>query len=201
MKKKITLTTCAVLFVLVSLCIYFFIFRKPQITVTQVAITDLLKVYEMNRGFLSDEEIMDAIPYFIELSEEYSDIQNLWGNEDLPSYNPEDYAKLSFQFSASNTTIFDYIYKFSLINTYDKEAGMAIVSIPPVTTTEIKRLGTTHELECSLYIYIGDKSQDEIEAFVDSIEFQVCFENKVYKSGSILVNPEAPDIKYIQLEE
>lgn len=185
------------------LCIgvYLLIFRKPQIVITQVTVTELLKNYESFQGFWSDDEIMDIIPDFMEDAKTYPDIQNMWGDEDLPSYAPRDYAVLSIQFSARNTTIFDSIYKYALINAFDRQAGMAIVTNPLVTPTEIKRLSTTDELEYRMYIYIGGKSEEEIEQFIDSIEIQVCFDNRIYKGGSIIVGVENPDITYIRCED
>lgn len=201
MKKKIAICVCSGLLVLLCISVYLLIFRKPEITITQVTITELLKDYESMRDFWSDDEIMDIIPDFMEDAKKYPDIQNMWGDEDLPSYNPQDYAVLSIQFSARNTTIFDSIYKYALINAFDRQAGVAIVSNPLVTPIEIKRLSTTDELEYRMYIYMGDKSKEEIEQFINSIEFQVCFDSKIYKGGSIIVDVENPDITYIRCEE
>lgn len=196
-KKRIIIGVSSVLMILVAIGVYVLVLSKPHISVDKVTITTLELEYSGEK-YGNDYDILGMVEYDFNnaLERKYKDMQLFWEDDELPSDNPKDYALLTFHLNVENTSIFDSFCKYLLLNEYDEQSEILLATAPQPVYYEFNRLSSSNQYVYQIYIYIGDKTKEDIGKLIESMQLQVPFSNTVHKSGNVYVDIDDVEITY-----
>ena len=197
LKKKIIICVLSLLMILVASGVYVFVLSKPHISVDKVTITTLELEYSGEK-YGEDYDIVGTVEYDFNnaLERKYKDMQLFWKDDELPSDDPKDYAVLTFYLNVENTSIFDSFCKYVLLNKYDEQSEILLVTAPQPVYYEFERLSSSDQYVYQIYIYIGDKTKEDIENLVESVQLQIPFSNTIHKNGNVYVDIDEVEITY-----
>lgn len=185
MKKPLIFLSVAVVLVAVGIGAYLLLFAKPGGRVSEIEVKLLPELYLGERA-CSDEEMISGISGLLTDARAglYADMQAFWSDEELPSAVATDYALVTFSIEITNTTVFDSFCNGVLVDRYDETSDLFLVTNPSPTIAELERFSKESVAEYCVYVYLGDKSKEEIEATLKSVRLQIPFQNRIYSGGN-----------------
>lgn len=184
-KKKIIIAISII--ICLAVCVYIFVFSKPRVKCTKVRVISLMNTSSTSR----DDHVEDVIVDLMEDAKQgdsYQSLQLFFDNE-LSSYDEADYAVIRFDIEVKNSTVYDAYCKYLLVDEYDTDSGVLVVTIPQLGTNQFKRMSTTDvPNSLAIYICIKDKSKEELEDIIHNMVLQVPYSNKINKTGSVKIS-------------
>lgn len=198
MKKPLIFLSVALVLVAVGIGAYLLLFAKPGANVSEIEVKLLPELYQGDRA-CSDEEMISSISGLMTDARAglYADMQAFWSHEELPSEVATDYALVTFSVEITNTTVFDSFCNGVLVDRYDETSELFLVTNPSPTITELERFSKESVAEYSVYVYLGDKTKEEIEATLKSVGLQIPFHNRIYAGGNQYADCDKATVSFV----
>lgn len=195
-KKRIIKIIIALILLVGIIAAYVLFLSKPQVTVKSVTVESLnLYTQPGQIGYIEGHDPVDSIKYYIERNRVYgdNDVQVFIEGDELPSNDPNDYAKVTMELEIKNKSIFDSYCNYIMVNGGEGLYELNFVSSPNIEPYVANRLSTTKEYVFEFYIYTKGKSSKEIEDLIRNIELQFPFHNDILKNSNQYFNVDDND--------